>query len=284
VRADKRTRTAPQLRLPRHLRPPDATSSRAAWLATAPGAEPPAAAGPLGRLAALLLARPAPTYPGHVPLSALQQAAVALLASAGAAADPRRADLVAAVGETTGGPALRALRARLAATPAGAALLAERPRLTDAALARAGELPPSTLGGAYAAFMGARGFRADDRPPPRFVADPELAWVAARLREVHDFWHVLFACPTDLLGETALKALEFVHTGLPMAGAAAAAGAAGLPPAGRAALIAELLPWAARAGRACEDLTSLRYEDLLDEDLEALRARLRVEPAPPRRK
>lgn len=45
----------------------------------------------------------------------------------------------------------------------------------------------------------------------RFVDDPELAYVAVRSREVHDFWHVLFDCPTTVTGELALKMLEFVQ-------------------------------------------------------------------------
>jgi hypothetical protein len=29
--------------------------------------------------------------------------------------------------------------------------------------------------------------------------------------QVHDFWHVLFGCHTNVFGELALKALEFVQ-------------------------------------------------------------------------
>jgi ubiquinone biosynthesis protein COQ4 len=68
-----------------------------------------------------------------------------------------------------------------------------------------------TFGGAYSDFMNRRGFHADERPPVRFVDDAEIAYVATRYRQVHDFWHVLFDCHTSLLGETALKALEFVQ-------------------------------------------------------------------------
>ena len=57
--------------------------------------------------------------------------------------------------------------------------------------------------------MGARRFAADERPPVRFIDDPEVAYVATRYRQVHDFWHVLFDCHTNLLGEAALKAVEF---------------------------------------------------------------------------
>lgn len=47
----------------------------------------------------------------------------------------------------------------------------------------AATLPEGTFGRAYGDFMGARGFRADDRPPVRFVDDEELAYVATRARE-----------------------------------------------------------------------------------------------------
>ena len=66
----------------------------------------------------------------------------------------------------------------------GRTLLRERLRVTDEAVARCWELPPSTFGGAYAAFMGARGFKADHRPPVRYVDDAQLAYVATRAREV----------------------------------------------------------------------------------------------------
>jgi len=43
------------------------------------------------------------------------------------------------------------------------------------------------------------------------VDDEELAYVLTRMREVHDFWHVLFECDTTVMSELAVKALEFVH-------------------------------------------------------------------------
>jgi hypothetical protein len=72
-------------------------------------------------------------------------------------------------------------------------------------------MPEGTFGHAYGAFMQQGSFRADDRPPVRFVDDEELAYVAQRAREVHDLWHVLFNCRTTVLGELALKAVEFVQ-------------------------------------------------------------------------
>ena len=76
---------------------------------------------------------------------------------------------------------------------------------------RAQSLPQGTFGRAYGDFMAQRGFHADDRPPVRFVNSEELAYVAIRNRETHDLWHVLFNCRTTVLGELALKAVEFVQ-------------------------------------------------------------------------
>lgn len=83
--------------------------------------------------------------------------------------------------------------------------------LQNEAVAHAWDMEEGTFGHAYARFMGDRNFLAGDRPPVRFIDDVELAYVAARAREVHDFWHVLFGCHTNVFGELALKAVELVQ-------------------------------------------------------------------------
>lgn len=148
---------------------------------------------------------------------------------------PQRADLVAAVGELTGSEALRGIYNRMLHDNSGLRLLSEKPLITvtspllllpihhssrvepvltwlmlqDDFLNECAQAPPGSFGMEYYDFMKRRDFRADERPLVRFVDDAELAYVATRYRQVHDFWHVLFACNTTLLGETALKALEF---------------------------------------------------------------------------
>lgn len=69
------------------------------------------------------------------------------------------------------------------AHPEGQRVLLERPRITDDTLAACWDLPEGTLGRAYAQFMGVRRFSPEERPPVRFVDDPELAYVATRYRE-----------------------------------------------------------------------------------------------------
>ena len=83
--------------------------------------------------------------------------------------------------------------------------------LQNEAVAHAWDMAEGTFGHAYARFMGDRNFLAGDRPPVRFIDDVELAYVAARAREVHDFWHVLFGCHTNVFGELGLKAVELVQ-------------------------------------------------------------------------
>ncbi len=38
----------------------------------------------------------------------------------------------------------------------------------------------------------------------------KVPWCACA-PQVHDFWHVLFGCHTNVFGEVALKAVEFVQ-------------------------------------------------------------------------
>lgn len=216
----------------------------------------------------------------RVPLGWAATALVAAGSAVGAAVSPGRADLVAALGETTGGVALRRMHRRMQADPEGAAILHERLRVTDATLAAAHASPPGTFGAEYAAFMGVRHFTPSERPPVRFIEDPELAYVAQRGREVHDFWHVLFGCGTTVLGELALKGVEFANTGLPMAALSVAGAAWRLPAAQRRLLKDVYLPWAARSGARAVDLMSVRYERMFADDLLAVRDRLRIMPAP----
>lgn len=223
---------------------------------------------------------PPPLYPTHIPLGPLQKGAVAVFSALGALWRPQRADLVGTVAETTGQWQLQKLRDQMRESEEGRKLLEERPRVTNASVAHCWDLPSSTFGGAYAKFMGDRNFEADDRPPVRFVDDAELAYVLTRMREVHDFWHVLFGCHTDIFGEIAVKGLEFVQTGVPMTGLAALGAQYRLSPKEREILQRDFLPWAFRAGTKCRDLMPVYYEEHFDEDLDEFRRSMKIIPAP----
>jgi ubiquinone biosynthesis protein COQ4 len=95
------------------------------------------------------------------------------------------------------------------------AWLAERPSLlaTLSDRARLRALPPGSFGRAYADFMDAarldaRGLveaeRRSDAAARVEVLDPDREWLAGRLRDVHDLWHVLTGYGRDEAGEANL--------------------------------------------------------------------------------
>ncbi|KAG8463318.1 hypothetical protein KFE25_004829 [Diacronema lutheri] len=221
-------------------------------------------------------------YATHVPTSLFEKAALSVDASVRALANPRRADLVGVLGETTGALALRRMRERMARDTVGRSILAERPRIRAHTVSAAAlsALPAGSFGNAYGTFLDRHAFDPDDRADVRFVDDEELAYVMTRYRETHDLWHVLFGLPPTVLGEVALKCIEAVQTGLPMCAAGALFGGARVRFA-QTARLARVLPWAARAGSRAADLMCVRYEDHLGEPLVELRAILRVDACPP---
>ena len=96
---------------------------------------------------------------------------------------------------------------RLRSTAAGRALLAKRPAIDASAVDYAAlrALPEDTLGGAYARML-----LREHLDPDLFQAPPglpaELAYVAQRIRQTHDLWHVLTGLGTDIPSEVALQA------------------------------------------------------------------------------
>ncbi|XP_072970588.1 ubiquinone biosynthesis protein COQ4 homolog, mitochondrial [Typha angustifolia] len=207
----------------------------------------------------------------RVSLKGWQQAMVAVGSALGALMDPRRADLIAALGETTGKPAFYRVLERMKNSPEGREVLLARPRVISAEVSHAWDLPENTFGSAYAKFMGSRNFSPDDRPPVRFMETEELAYVATRAREVHDFWHVLFGLPTNLIGESALKVVEFEQMLLPMCGLSVVGGSARFNEKQRNLFFQHYFPWALLAGLKCTDLMCVYYEKHFHEDLEQVR-------------
>lgn len=210
------------------------------------------------------------------PLSVFGRTVLAVGSAAVALSNPARADMVAAVGDLTGGPALRLLRRRVEATRDGRDMLdglqPERfPSGGSSALVNMRKLPEGSLGREYARFMDTRGFTPESRPLVRFVDDPCDAWVLQRYRDVHDLWHVLTDMPTTVLGELAQKWFEAAQTGLPVAVLSAVVGPVRLSSEERRVLVRDLIPWAVSCGRGAADLIAIRYEDYLSCDVEELR-------------
>ncbi len=223
-----------------------------------------------------------PVLPKVTPLSPLENVLATIIASYGALRDPRRADLVSLLGETTGERALRGLLTRMKDSETGRDVLRDRPVVTDSVMHSLKDHAPETFGGAYYRFMRRRDFQADERPPVRTLSDPDLAYVALRVRQVHDFWHVLFDCHTDVVGEASLKVVEFAQTAMPMTGLAVLAAELRLDGSRRQLLNRLYVPWGVRAGGKSADLVTLYYEREFGRPLDELRALWRIECAPSR--
>ena len=219
-------------------------------------------------------------YRGHVPTGFLGKCILGTDAAFRAITNPREARMVGVVGEVTGGHALRQMHSRMQRHPVGRAVLADRPAITAKTLESLTDLPPDSLGGAYAQFLSTHNFDPDERSAVQFVDDADLAFVMTRYRQVHDLWHVLYALPPSLLGEVALKWLEAAQTGLPMAAMAASAGSLRLKPSERAAVTRHVLPWAAHHGASSVDLMSVYYEREFARPLCELRRELHIRLCP----
>jgi ubiquinone biosynthesis protein COQ4 len=195
--------------------------------------------------------------------------------------DPDDLPQVFTIIESLSGNTLERIWRRMQASESGQRLLTQRPdlveRLADrAALAR---LPEGTLGRGYLAFVereniSAEGIRAAaEKGMQRTLPDP-LDFVAARMRDTHDLWHVVTGHSGDVLGETALLAFIFAQTFNPGIGLIIGLGIAKTlrTPQGKEAraTIADGF----RRGRRTQWFPAVEWEKLLALPLSEVRARL----------
>ncbi|KAL7620965.1 Ubiquinone biosynthesis protein [Parahypoxylon ruwenzoriense] len=229
-----------------------------------------------------VLNRPPPNYPGHVPLTGIERAALAVGSGVMSLLDPYRGDLIAALGEATASPYfISRLRRAMLASATGRRILRDRPRITSASLdlPRLRGLPANTVGATYAAWLDREGVSPDTRAAVRYVDDAECAYVMQRYRESHDFYHALTGLPIVREGEVALKAFEFANTLLPMTGLSLLA-LATLKPAERRRFWAIYGPWAVRNGLRSDEVINVYWEEEMETDVDELRARLGIETPP----
>ena len=237
------------------------------------------------------------------PLSLLQRLTTLIHSSITAFNDPTRADAVAAVGEVTGSYALSNMKKSMQRDEIGSRILRERPLVDDKVAERAFGLlklynegqdlktsnqhgidktQPITFGAAYATFLQRHNFDPNERTPVRFLSDPDLSYVMTRYRQCHDYWHVLTGLPPTVLGELALKWLELMQTGLPLAALSATGGSLRLSSEERDVLWNVYFPWAIRVGGNMKEngLMCVYYEEEMETELSVLRERIGVESAP----
>ncbi|KAF8606396.1 putative COQ4 protein, responsible for restoring ubiquinone biosynthesis [Ceratobasidium sp. AG-I] len=217
-----------------------------------------------------------PAYDGHVPLNWAENAFMAFGSALAALADPRRGDMVAALGETTAGPFLPRLRDEMIASPEGRAILKHRPRVnTDTvdmlALSR---MPEGSWGHTYVTWLDRCGVTPDTREPVHYIDDPELAYVMTRYRECHDFYHAICGLSVSVPSELALKVFELANFRLPSTALSALSGR--LTPHQRDRFVREFVPWALRCGASTRPLITVFWEKRWDQPVEDLKRELGI--------
>ncbi|KAL5504396.1 COQ4 [Sanghuangporus vaninii] len=224
-----------------------------------------------------------PSYEGHTPLNWFENAFLAVGSGIVLLTNPNRADLVAALGETTAGPALPRLRDRMLESAESRRILKARPRINTHTvdIAALAALPENTLGRTYVSWLERCNVTPDSREPVHYIDDPELAYVMQRYRECHDLYHASIGLPVDGLSEIAVKAFEFANLGLPMTGLAAALGHLRLSSARRERYFKEYLPWALRCGGSARSLITVYWEKRWEQDIGELRDELGLLEPPP---
>ncbi|KZF23216.1 Coq4-domain-containing protein [Xylona heveae TC161] len=229
-----------------------------------------------------VLNRPPPNYPGHIPLTTIERLGLAAGSGLMSFIDPRRGDLVAALGEATATPYfIYRLRDAMLSDPTGRRILRDRPRITsdNMPLTFLRTLPENSVGRAYAAWLDREGVSPDTRAGVRYIDDEECAYVMQRYRECHDFYHAITGLPIIREGEVALKAFEFANTLLPMTGLSIFAFMR-LKPAERKRFYNTYFPWAVENGVRSKEVINVYWEEQLERDVGELRTELGIEKPP----
>lgn len=133
--------------------------------------------------------------------------------------DPNRLDQVLALGEAVNAPVFLKMWASFLDHPEGAEVVRDQPFIdedhVDFDALRA--LPDGTLGREYARFLDTNGISPKAFAIPPETSDVRAMFLALRMRQSHDLWHVLTDYRTDVDGELLLQGFTLAQTGAPIA-------------------------------------------------------------------
>jgi ubiquinone biosynthesis protein COQ4 len=144
------------------------------------------------------------------------------------------------------------------------------------------KLPEGSVGRTYVDFVHGRKISAAGLSEESRKAGNDIdmahpyAWMARRMRDVHDLWHVLTGYQTDALGEVCVVAFSYAQTRSAGFALIAAVGSNELQSRLRNHRVRAAAWQAYRNGRKAAWLPALDYEALLHEPLIAARQRLNI--------
>jgi len=207
-------------------------------------------------------------------------------------ANPDQTEHVFVVIRSLSGRSFERLLRRVRRDPMGARVLRERRDLIPVLSNRDYllGLPEESLGHCYGRFtlaeqISAEGLAAasqvieQDVEGMRGLSDPEALAFGARLRDMHDLWHVVTGYSRDVLGELALLAFTYEQTRNPGIGYIVRNVEKRMRRGGNTE-IGDFLREASQRGREAAFLPAADWEALLERPLEEVRRELRV-GAPP---
>jgi len=221
-------------------------------------------------------------YDSHVITTDFQKMVLGVGSSLMGLSDPYRADMVAVSGEVTGKNALSYMHSRMKANPEGRLILKDRPTINTQTVDfdHLKSLPPNSLGQTYVKFCKKHKITPDSRDPVQYVDDEDLAYVMKRYRETHDLVHAVLNMPTDMVGETLVKWVEALQTGLPMCIGGAVLGPGRFSRNAQFIRFRKLRPWAIQVGQSSDFLLNVYFEQRWEQDIDDLRDELKIPPVP----
>jgi ubiquinone biosynthesis protein COQ4 len=200
--------------------------------------------------------------------------------------DPEQTERVFEIGDALAGRQSERMLARVKRSPDGERLLRERPLLTreTCELGDLLRLPHGTFGYEYACWMRDNDFTPGLMERTPRTDDPNLAYLARRSTQVHDFWHVLSGYNRDPIGELGVLAFTYGQAhprgiGFILLGVVARSIRESLR--SRGVPFTPLIPYlwrAYRRGRRASFLTPLVLEDYFSLPLDSVRQTLGIEP------
>lgn len=157
-------------------------------------------------------------------------------------------------------------------------LFAERYLAPSPDLAALLQLPPDSLGYAYAKYLTDSGFDAEFYR--KETVNSDITYYFMRVRQTHDIWHIVGGFSTDPIGELSLKAFELAQVRRPIAAIFVAGGLLqtlfNAPD--RMGGFLEQIAIGFRMGAKAKPMLAQKWEEQWDKPLAQWRSELDVEP------